>query len=400
MKWNMRTILLYLFGLAAIHCQAQSSVSQQVTDEREFVNTELMEGEDSMQTLLLEEYARANGYKTPDYRVFKEKCLHYFGKRLHPTAQDYNVSIGEDIEYTINEIGRFVFTGAEGLFYQPELMDRDPTMDDARRVLYTKENGIADMFLAYNKLLFNDNQSSLSYFYRDKGKAMDIVFNLNYENNYLLTRRAIEYACQDDYFDAYVTHFLFYNNPARGYREKLIAMFYQHAASSKSCMERFENLVYAYYKDYKQINVSQDVKDECLVCLLDCLNQYDEAHQDRIFKVMDRKAYQHLSNFMSVDRGLLKRMDKSNYYGKNTLRAIAKAVELEVSTADDSTDYYIEDSDGYTNLRATGSTKARIITRVRSGCFVDVIEKSGNWWKVKTDNGKIGYIHKSRIRCN
>lgn len=66
-------------------------------------------------------------------------------------------------------------------------------------------------------------------------------------------------------------------------------MFYQQAASNKSCMEAFENLVYAYYKHYKQINVDQKVKDECLVCLLDCLNKYDEAHQSNILKVMDKK---------------------------------------------------------------------------------------------------------------
>ena len=58
---------------------------------------------------------------------------------------------------------------------------------------------------------------------------------------------------------------------------------------SKNHMETFENLVYAYYKHYKQINVRQKVKDECLVCLLDCLNKYDETHQDNILKVMDKK---------------------------------------------------------------------------------------------------------------
>ena len=132
-------------------------------------------------------------------------------------------------------------------------------MSEARKVLYTKENGIADMFLAYNKLLFNDNPSSLSYFYKNKDNAIDVVFDLNYEKNDQLIRRAID-----------VKNVLFYNNPSRGYRKKLITMFYQQAASNKSCMEAFENLVYAYYKYYKQINVVQKVKDECLVCLLDC----------------------------------------------------------------------------------------------------------------------------------
>ena len=392
-------IIFYLFALVANFCQAQSSGSHHIMVENEFVNTGLMEREDSMQSLLLEEYAKSHGYKTPDYDVFKEKCLQLFGIRLHPSAQVYSLDINKDIIYSVNEFGRFIFTGNESLFYQPAL-DHEPTMSEARKVLYTKENGIADMFLAYNKLLFNDNPSSLSYFYKNKDNAIDVVFDLNYEKNDQLIRRAIDYACQNGYIANDVKIVLFYNNPSRGYRKKLITMFYQQAASNKSCMEAFENLVYAYYKHYKQINVEQKVKDECLVCLLDCLNKYDEAHQSNILKVMDKKAYQHLYNFMLVDKGLAQRMKRNNYYGRTALRDIVEAAILLNSTPDDRTEYYIEDSDGYTNRRESGSPKAKIITRIKSGSFVDVIDKSGEWWRVKTDNGKVGYIHKSRIRYN
>ena len=399
MNRNIKIILFCLFSLTIINCKGQSSVSKQKKVKTEYVNTILMKKEDSMQSLILEEYAKSHGYKAPSYEVFKEKCLQFFGIQLHSSAQTYSLDINEDIVYSINEIGRFIYTGNESLFYQPAL-DHEPTMDEARKVLYTKENGIADMFLAYNKLLFNDNPSSLSYFYKHKDNAIDVVFDLNYENNDLLTQRAIEYACQNGYIVNDVTNVLFYNNPSRGYRKKLITMFYKYAETSKERMETFENLVYAYYKHYKQINVRQEVKDKCLVCLLDCLNKYDETHQDNILKVMDKKAYQHLSNFMLVDKELILRMEKNNYYESTALRDVAKAVLLLSSTTDDPADYYIEDSDGYTNVRALGSSKAKIITQVKSGSFVDVIEKRGEWWKVKTDNGKVGYIHKSRIRCN
>jgi len=399
MNRNIKVILFCLLSLTIINCKSQPSVSKQTEVKSEYVNAKLMEKEDSMQSLILEEYAKSHGYKAPDYEVFKEKCLQFFGIRLHPSAQVYGLDINEDITYSVNEIGRFIYTGNESLFYQPAL-DYEPTMDEARKVLYTKENGIADMFLAYNKLLFNDNSSSLSYFYKHKDNAIDIVFDLNYENNDLLTQRAIEYACQNGYIVNDVTNVLFYNNPSRGYRKKLITMFYKYTESGKDRMETFENLVYAYYKHYKQINVKQKVKDECLVCLLDCLNKYDETHQDNILKVMDKKSYQHLSNFMLVDKELIQRMEKNNYYGSTALRDVAKAVLLLSSTTDDFADYYIEDPDGYTNVRTSGNSKAKIITQVKSGSFVDVIEKRGDWWKVKTDNGKVGYIHKSRIRCN
>lgn len=177
-----RFIIFCLFALVANFCQAQSSGSHHIMVENEFVNTGLMEREYSMQSLLLKGYAKSHGYKTPDYDVFKEKCLQLFGIRLHPSAQVYSLDINKDIIYSVNEFGRFIFTGNESLFYQPAL-DHEPTMSEARKVLYTKENGIADMFLAYNKLLFNDNPSSLSYFYKNKDNAIDVVFDLNYEKN-------------------------------------------------------------------------------------------------------------------------------------------------------------------------------------------------------------------------
>lgn len=103
---------------------------------------------------------------------------------------------------------------------------------------------------------------------------------------------------------------------------------------------------------------------------------------------------------MVLESTLILRMEKNNYYESTALRDVAKAVLLLSSTTDDFADYYIEDSDGYTNVRTYGSSKAKIITQVKSGSFVDVIEKRGDWWKVKTDKGKVGYIHKSRIRCH
>ena len=56
-----------------------------------------MKKEDSMQSLILEEYAKSHGYKAPSYEVFKEKCLQFFGIRLHPSAQVYSLDINEDI---------------------------------------------------------------------------------------------------------------------------------------------------------------------------------------------------------------------------------------------------------------------------------------------------------------
>lgn len=114
-----------------------------------------------MQTSILKEYAKSHKYKVPTYRDFQEKCMKYFGVSLHQEAQDYEVSIDHNSDYTINELCRFIYVEVENLFYQPKI-EREVTAEDAQKLLYAKENGIADKFIAYNKLLFNDDISTLS----------------------------------------------------------------------------------------------------------------------------------------------------------------------------------------------------------------------------------------------
>ena len=85
-----------------------------------YVNRKLMDEQALIQTAILEEYGKENGYKAPTYQEFQDRCMEYWGISLHKKAQDHTVNIGLCIEYTINEVGRFIFTEAEGLFYQPE----------------------------------------------------------------------------------------------------------------------------------------------------------------------------------------------------------------------------------------------------------------------------------------
>lgn len=73
-------------------------------------------------------------------------------------------------------------------------------------------------------------------------------------------------------------------------------------------MAPFDDLVYAYFKQFKQLNYPQDVKDKCLVHLLKCLIEYDRNHKDAIIGIEDEKSYQHLSNFMSKDKHLVDRL--------------------------------------------------------------------------------------------
>lgn len=60
--------------------------------------------------------------------------------------------------------------------------------------------------------------------------------------------------------------------------------------------------------------------------------------------------------------------------------------------------FEIFDIDGYTNLREEKSSSSKIIEKVSSGEEIIILESIYDWWRIKTNEGKEGYVHKSRIR--
>jgi SH3-like domain-containing protein len=59
---------------------------------------------------------------------------------------------------------------------------------------------------------------------------------------------------------------------------------------------------------------------------------------------------------------------------------------------------HIEDLDGYTNLRKEKHTQSEILQKVKTGEKIEVLDNTGDWFLVKTKEGKTGYIHKSRVK--
>ncbi|MDR2204878.1 MAG: SH3 domain-containing protein [Flavobacteriaceae bacterium] len=59
---------------------------------------------------------------------------------------------------------------------------------------------------------------------------------------------------------------------------------------------------------------------------------------------------------------------------------------------------HIEDTDGYTNLRKEKNAQSEILQKIKTGERINVLGNTGDWWQVKTKEGKTGYVHKSRIK--
>jgi hypothetical protein len=59
----------------------------------------------------------------------------------------------------------------------------------------------------------------------------------------------------------------------------------------------------------------------------------------------------------------------------------------------------INDPDGYTNIRSGEGANYNILGVVYEGeVFYAIRNNNNDWWRIKTKNGIIGYMHKSRIR--
>jgi hypothetical protein len=58
----------------------------------------------------------------------------------------------------------------------------------------------------------------------------------------------------------------------------------------------------------------------------------------------------------------------------------------------------IDDPDGFTSVRSLPSSNGQVIDVVYEGELFRTYYQTGNWWQIKTNKNKIGYMHNSRIK--
>jgi len=91
-------------------------------------------------------------------------------------------------------------------------------------------------------------------------------------------------------------------------------------------------------------------------------------------------------------------LEKNNFYDLPKLKDYVEYIYQSNNQNQDITNYIVSDPDGYTNLRKEKNTNSEILQKVKSGDEVEVLNNSGDWSQVKTKDGKVGYIHKSRLK--
>lgn len=88
------------------------------------------------------------------------------------------------------------------------------------------------------------------------------------------------------------------------------------------------------------------------------------------------------------------KLDVQEYYDP----VFSKIDEILLFIKNSCLENHIEDPDGYTNLRKEKNTVSDVLQKIKSGEYIDVLDNTGDWFLVKTKEGKKGYVHKSRIK--
>jgi uncharacterized protein YgiM (DUF1202 family) len=80
------------------------------------------------------------------------------------------------------------------------------------------------------------------------------------------------------------------------------------------------------------------------------------------------------------------------------LHTVQKEIYKAVAPQKTSREYgIVDDKDGWVNLRLEPNVEATIMAKILNGTNLEIIGKKGNWFKVSTESGRIGYVFSDRL---
>ena len=92
---------------------------------------------------------------------------------------------------------------------------------------------------------------------------------------------------------------------------------------------------------------------------------------------------------------LLKAANRGDKAARNQLAELGIYPQIKSETTFKANGYILGNN---VNLRASPSTNARVITKFNNGHLINIGQKNGDWYFIKTANGKEGWIFRKYIR--
>lgn len=147
---------------------------------------------------LLKSLLKKTGSKELSDHDFSSKLKTYFGINIDESDL---IILANQKEYHIDIKNKFIDTYPFELYYIDEFIIND-----------SSENEYNNKFITYNKIIFNDDISSITLILNNKENCKDIYFYFDYEKNNILSHIALQEIDYKNFESDYIQHLFLYNN--------------------------------------------------------------------------------------------------------------------------------------------------------------------------------------------
>ncbi|WP_213068630.1 SH3 domain-containing protein [Flavobacterium columnare] len=371
--------ILVLIVMIFISCKKSNNQESTLKVENSSNTQNVME---EKEIKIFKEYFNNNGLKSDyDFSAIINYKLGIDNSQVTETGYTQIEFFDEDSDYVLSTEGKYIKEGAGIL----------PDLDNLKESIKTEKNAFFQNMLTLNKILFlNDKNAITNLSNSNNDLKNDLVILFNYEKDDNLTTTALKNLSRADEFpNYYLKSFLWFNRiDKERIRKKMLQNLVKINPSFTYDLTRF--LFSDRNKNDKQID--SKLKFETLAYLLEI-----QLSNDDLNDLNDNRGYQLLQEFYKEDKALKITFKNTNYY---RFQKLEKYSDIENPAESEYTKRgYIEDKDGFTNIRKDKNSSSEILGTVKTGSEIEIIKKNGeeDWWFVITQDGKKGYVHKSKI---
>lgn len=306
-----------------------------------------------------------NNFKFPENTLFKERIKLVFGLDIDSISSN---EFYLEIKSIIPDVPDFYPT----VYKKEKYLDADNFANDLS-------------FASFNKYIFYEDKSAFNY--------------LKTKDNYYLYMLVQDYG----YYNDELLKYIFEEINKDLETPFAYAVFFGRTGIHGNWKLR-KKIFQKYINQYPDVNISVI---SFIAPILDEKNPYEGNREYDVAFILDLLIERNQkSNVYPVGEAdylfikypnFLKNLKSNNYYSFSQLKSYSEN-KTDLDNDDISTDYYIEDPDGFTNLREQKDVNSKILQTIKNGEKVEVLNSEGNWWLIKTQGGKEGYVYYNRIK--
>lgn len=308
-----------------------------------------------------------NNFKFPENTLFKERIKLVFGLDIDSISSN---------EFYL-EIKPII----------PDMPDFYPTVYKKEKYLNADNFANNLSFVSFNKYIFYEDKSAFNY--------------LKIKNNYYLYMLVQDYG----YYNDELLNYIFEEINKDLETPFAYAVFFGRTGIHGN-WELRKTIFQKYITQYPDVNISVI---SFIAPILEEKNPYEGNREYDVAFILnvliERNQKRGIYPVGEADYlftkypNFLKNLKNNNYYSFSLLKSYSEK-KSDLDNNDISTDYYIEDSDGFTNLRKQKNVNAKILQTIKNGEKIEVLNGEENWWLIKTQEGKEGYVYYNKIKIN